>query len=154
MIREATIADFDFLFALCQDMCSMAGYDKGGLVVDRDSSYQYVQDMLANPNATIFVAEKHGVPIASIGLDSFLWEHNRSQKIALEEWLYVHPDHRGNLKLAKALIDLAEWWAKRQGATSLWMASTNDRRVGLFYRRKKFHPAHSLFIKEITNGTR
>ena len=152
MIREATIADFDFLFELCQDMCSMAGYDKGGLVVDRDSSFQYVKDMLASPDATIFVAEKDGKQIASIGLITFLWEHNRSQKIAMEEWWYVHPDHRGNLKLVKALIDLAEWWAKRSGATSLWMATMTNKKTDIFYRRNKFNKAHSIYIKELQNG--
>jgi GNAT superfamily N-acetyltransferase len=152
MIREATIDDFDFLFALCRDMCSMAGYDKGGLTVDADSSRMYLHDMIIKPDCAIFIAEKEGKPIASIGLITFFWEHNRSQKIAMEEWWYVHPDHRGNLNLVTALIELAEWWANRQGAISLWVASTNNRKVDAFYRRHKFHPEHRIHIKEITNG--
>jgi hypothetical protein len=153
MIREATLEDFDFLFDLCRDMCKMAGYDKGGLAPDKDSSYIYVNNMIEGKNSDIFIAEDGGQPIASIGLICYPWEHNPQQKIVMEEWWYVHPDHRGNLNLATALIELAEWWAKRKGATSLWMASTNDRRVDIFYRRHKFIPAHSLFIKEIDNGT-
>jgi len=152
MIREATINDLDFLYELCLDMCSIAGYDKGGLIVDKESSFAYGRMMIEGENSAVFIAEESGKPIASIGLIIYSWEHNRSQKIAGEEWLYVHPDHRGNLNLAQALIDLAEWWAKSKGATSLWMSSMSDRKTAAFYRRKKFHLAHSIHIKEIKNG--
>ena len=152
MIRKATEKDLDFLYELCLDMCSMAGYDKGGLVVDKESSFAYGRDMINGENSIVFIAEKHGKPIASIGLIIYPWEHNRSQKIAIEEWFYVAPEHRGSIALLDALKDLAEWWAGKNGATSLWMVST-DRKVETFYRRKKFNYTHSLFIKEIKDGT-
>ena len=149
MIRQATENDLGFLYELCLDMCSMANYAKGGLVVDKESSYAFGQRMIAGPNSAVFIVEKKGKPIASIGLRIVPWDHNRSQMIAWEEWWYVHPDHRGNLNLATALIDLAEWWAKENGATSLWMAATNDKRVETFYRRHRFTPTHTFHIKEI-----
>ena len=152
MIREANEKDLDFLYELCLDMCSIAGYDKGGLIVDKESSFAYGRDMINGENSIVFIAEKQGKPIASIGLVIYPWEHNRSQMIVGEDWLYIHPEHRGNLALLNALIDLAEWWAKSKGAISLWMSTMTDRKTTLFYQRKKFHPAHSIVIKEIKDG--
>ena len=128
---------------------SIAGYDKGGLVVDKESSFAYGRDMINGENSIVFIAEKQGKPIASIGLIIFPWEHNKSQKIATEEWYYIVPEHRGSISLAKALIDLAKWWAKENGAISLWMFTQSDRKATAFYRRNRFNFAHSLFIKEI-----
>jgi hypothetical protein len=154
MIREATDNDLDFLYEILTEMSKRAGYDKVGLRVDKEWSYQFGRRMIHGSDSVVFIAEIGGTPIASIGLKLIPWEFDSMQSVVVEEWWYIRPEHRGNLSLINAMIELAEWWTAQKGATVLWMAAlgNNQRGMQAFYKRQDFIFTHTFFIKEIKHG--
>jgi hypothetical protein len=154
VIRSATPNDLDFLFDILTRMSKLAGYDKVGLRVDKEWSYQFGRRMISGSDSAVFIAEIGGKPIASIGLKLIPWSFDASQSIVIEEWWFIRPEHRGNLSLINAMIELAEWWTEQRGATALWMAALGNNQKGMqaFYERRNFIFTHTFFIKEIKNG--
>lgn len=144
VIRFATEADTQALIAL-------------GLAFVRESTYaahvaenpaqieRVIAYLLAQPNATILVAERDGVVIGLIGLAIVpqLWS---GVLTAGELAYFVHPDHRGSIGVR--LMKAAEAWAGEHGAQAMSMIAPTEQ-VGQFYARMGYTALETNYTKRI-----
>ena len=143
-IRPATAADTEALVAL-------------GLASIRESVYaahvaenpaqigRVVAYLLAQPTATILVAERDDQVIGMIGLMvvPHLWS---GVLTAGELTFYVSPDHRGSTGIR--LLHAAEQWAREAGAVAIQMVAPTAR-AGQLYERLHYTAIESSYQKRI-----
>ena len=104
----------------------------------------FLTDLLANPLAAVFVAERHGALIGAIGVLAYM--HPMSgERCAGELFWKLHPEHRG---AGGWLLRRAESWARAQGCRRMQMIQPfgNDR-VGAMYQALGYEPVELMYAR-------
>lgn len=149
MVREATELDLLKLMELGRDYALEANYHDS-LPYDEEFAVNSAINSLLHPNYNIFVAVHEGEVVG------FLWGSVSPMPwspalIAIDNILYIKPEHRGRI-LGVRLIKAYEEWAIGMGAkqVSISIASgLNEDKTCKLYERLGYHSVGRQYRKEV-----
>lgn len=143
MIRRATEQDVDAIVALGREMVATTGYHVF-VGFDEARVAHVTRDLIANPDAALFVAERDGLVTGMLAM--LVYAHPFSgDRIAGEVVWFMDPAKRGDgVRLLKA----AEAWAKTTDAVAVQMIAPTER-VGDFYRAVGYAPVETAYQRRV-----
>lgn len=139
--RQATDEDVPALVYMLREFVTSTKYRK--FVGDSIDALQvFLQGLMTNEAAGVFVAERDGKVIGMIALLRYI--HPMSgEKVAGELFWWLDPAHRG---AGGWLLRRAESWARGWGAKSLQMIAPSDSpHVGEMYRRLGYEAVETMW---------
>jgi len=114
------------------------------LHVDPERLARVTTDLLANPEAAVFVAEHDGALVGMLAM--LVYPHPFSgERLASEVVWFTDPQKRGDgVRLLKA----AEVWARAHGATVIQMIAPTEK-VGAFYQAVGYVPVETSYQRRL-----
>lgn len=146
-VRAATLADMESLCAMALEFAQMCPW----LTADQASIVQTITELLAAPQACVFVAVNRHAEIvgmsAGVVTPAFFC---RAHLLAHEVVWYVRPTARQAV-YGWALYAALDDWARKQGAQTLTMAALVASRpsVASFLVTRGFVQAETAYVKEL-----
>lgn len=150
-VRPATTDDMWSLINIGDLFYREGGFADRGLRIKDDDLGKFLLFLINSPNGILLVVEDNEVVIGTIGGIVNPWFLDFSQSILIENWFWVHPDHR-NRKAGSLLLSEFEVAGKDIGVSHVCMVTLDSReeeRLMGYYRSVGYAHLEHHFIKEI-----
>lgn len=143
--RARPFFDVAVLVSMLRDFVTSTKYRKY-VGQSAESLRAFIESLIDNPSAAIFVAEKDAHVIGMLGVLGYV--HPMSgEKCAGELFWWLDPNHRG---AGGWLLRRAEQWAREYGAGSMQMiAPADNARVAEMYQRLGYEAVETAYHRTL-----
>lgn len=148
MIRLATISDFPFILALCEEFYKESPYSSVPYSSEKtiETILSYLEGDTKERVILLLVDSlDHPRGILAGGISSLPFSNT---KVAFESVWFVEEEYRG--KEALTLLDVFEYWGEKNGAKIVIMNLLNTElkdRLTKLYKRKGYFECETTFSK-------